>query len=113
MKAAPYRPPPPPRPGLETGPALCEAEERLRRGRVSVRGEHLVCLESEMHEVLRLLQNATEALRHSRVKPEAIPRLDPEAVNILRFFSGYARRAESELAHYGVKTADGSPHELG
>ena len=106
VQAAPYRPPPPPRPGLETGPALCEAEERLRRGWVSVRGEQLSALEREMHEVLRLLQNATEALRHSHVKPEAIPRLRPEAVNILRAFSGYARRAESDLAHFGLQAAD-------
>jgi len=48
-----------------------------------------------MDEVFRLFQNAIEALRHSRAKPETIPRLLPEAVNILRAFSGYARRAES------------------
>jgi len=38
------------------------------------------------------------------------PRLAPEAVHI---FSGYARWAESALARHGLKTADGSPHELG
>ena len=63
VEAAPYRPPPPPRPRLETGPALCEAEERLRRGWVSVRGEQLIRLETEMHGVLWALQNAQEALR--------------------------------------------------
>lgn len=63
VEAAPYRPPPPPRPGLATGPALCEAEERLRRGWVSVRGEQLLCLETEMHSVLWALHNAQEALR--------------------------------------------------
>jgi hypothetical protein len=106
VQAAPYRPPPPPRPGLETGPALCEAEERLRRGRVSVAGEHLGRLESEMEGVLRLLHNATEMLRQLHAKPETIPRLSPEAVKILRLFSAYARRAESELAHYGLKSAE-------
>jgi len=60
-----------------------------------------------MHEVFRLLQNAVEALRHARVKPETIPRLDPEAVNILRAFSSYARRAESALARYDLKVAEG------
>jgi hypothetical protein len=59
-----------------------------------------------MDEVFRLLQNAIEALRHARVKPETIPRLPPEAVNILRAFSGYARRAASELARYGLEAAD-------
>jgi hypothetical protein len=103
--AAPYRPPPPPRPGLETGPALCEAEERLRRGWVSVRGEQLLALETEMDRVLWLLHTATEMLRQLGAKPEAIPRLAPEAVTILRAFSGYARRANSELAQHGLKSA--------
>jgi len=84
---------------------LCAAEERLRRGWVSVRGEQLVAIEREMDEVFRLLQNAIEALRHARVKPETIPRLPPEAV-ILRAFSGYARCAASELARYGLEAAD-------
>jgi len=84
---------------------LCAAEERLRRGWVSVRGEQLVAIEREMDEVFRLLQNAIEALRHARVKPETIPRLPPEAVNILSAFSGYARCAASELARYGLEAA--------
>jgi hypothetical protein len=37
---------------------------------------------------------------------ETILRLRLEAVNILRAFSGYARRAESELAHYHLEAAD-------
>ena len=111
VQAAPYRPPPPPRPGLETGPALCAAEERLRRGWVSVRGEQLIRLETGMHGVLRALHNAQEALRNLHVQPDAIPKLSPEAVHILDFFSGYARRAESALARYGLQRADGLPHE--
>jgi hypothetical protein len=39
--------------------------------------------------------------------------LPTEAVRILEFFSGYARRAASELARYGLETADGSRHETG
>jgi len=105
------RPPPPPRPGFEGGPALCAAEERLRRGSVSVRGELLICLEHEMKGVLGTLQKALEMLRHLRANPNEMPRLAPEAVHILSIFSGYARRAESALTRYRLKTADGSPHE--
>ena len=54
----------------------------------------------------RTAPHAIEALRHARVKPETIPRLPPEAVNILRTFYGYARRAASELARYGLEAAD-------
>jgi hypothetical protein len=66
-----------------------------------------------MHGVLWALHNAQEALRNPHVKPDAIPKLPTEAVRILEFFSGYARRAASELARYGLETADGSPHERG
>lgn len=105
VEAAQYRPPPPPRPGLETGPALCEADERLRRGRVSVRGEQLVCLETEMEKLLYALQQTQEALA-KHVRRDAIPTLPDGAVSILRIFSAYARRAQSELAHYRLKTAE-------
>ena len=106
-------PPPSPRAGFEGGPALCAAEERLRRGWVSVRGELVICLEHEMKGVFGMLQKALEVLRRLRANPDEMPRLAPEAVHILNTFSGYARRAESALARYGLKTADGSPHELG
>ena len=86
------RPPPPPRPGFEGGPALCAAEERLRRGWVSVRGELLICLEHEMKGVFGTLQKALETLRRLRANPDEMPRLAPEAVHILSTFSGYARR---------------------
>jgi hypothetical protein len=104
--AAPYCPPSPPRPSLKAGPALCEAEERLRRGWVSVRGEQLIRLETEMHRVKWALHNAQEMLRKLNVKPDAIPKLLPEAARILDLFSGYARRAESELARHDLKTAE-------
>jgi len=91
---------------------LCAAEERLRRGWVSVRGELLICLEHEMKGVFWTLQKALEMLRRLRAKPDEMPRLAPEAVHILNNFSGYARRAESALARYGLQRADGPPHEL-
>jgi hypothetical protein len=109
--AATYRPPPHPRPGLETAPALCEAEERLRRGWVSVRGELLIRLEHEMNGVFGTLQKALEMLRQLRAPPGEMPHLAPEVVRILNTFSGYARRAETELARYDLKRADGPPHE--
>ena len=70
-------------------------------------------LETQMHGVLWALHNAQEALRKLHIKPDAIPKLPTEAVRILEFFSGYARRAHSALARYGLETADGSPHETG
>src|SRR5262249_55229378 len=80
------RPPPPPRPGFEGGPALCAAEERLRRGWVSVRGDLLICLEHEMKGVFGTLQKALEMLRHSRANPAEMPSLAREAVHILDTF---------------------------
>jgi hypothetical protein len=58
------------------------------------------------------LQKALEVLRRLRAKPDEMPRLAPEAVHILDTFSLYARRAQSELAHYGLKRGDGPPYEL-
>jgi len=58
-----------------------------------------------MEAVLYVLQHTQEALaRH--VRRDAIPRLPEDAVPVLRFFSEYARRAESELARYGLKAAE-------
>ncbi len=105
VEAAPYRPPPPPRPGLDTGPALCEAEEQLRRGRVSVRGEQLIRLETAMEAVLWALHEAQEALA-KHVRRDSIPKLPPDAVPILSVFSAYARRAAEALARHGLKAAD-------
>jgi hypothetical protein len=105
VEAAPYRPPPPPRPGLETGPALCEAEERLRRGRVSVRGEQLIRLETAMEAVLWALHEAQEVLA-KHVRRDSIPKLPPDAGPILSVFSAYARRAAEALARHDLKAAD-------
>jgi hypothetical protein len=105
VEAAPNRPPPQPRPGLATGPALCEAEERLRRGRVSVRGEQLIRLETEMGAVLYALQQAQEVLA-KHIQHDAIPTLPAGAASILRTLSAYARRAESELMHFGINAAE-------
>jgi hypothetical protein len=55
-----------------------------------------------MDSVSSVLQQAQEALAQ-HVRRDAIPRLPEDAVSVLRVFSAYARRAESELAHYGLK----------
>lgn len=60
-----------------------------------------------MHGLQWALQNAGEMLRKLHANPDAIPRVSPEEAQILSLFSSYARRAQSELAHYGLKTADG------
>jgi hypothetical protein len=72
---------------------------------VSVRGEQLLRLEREMRGLLWALHNAQESLRNLHVKPDAIPKLSSEAAHIFDFFSGYARRAQSELARYGLDAA--------
>jgi hypothetical protein len=58
-----------------------------------------------MEGVLGALRKAQEALRSLRVNPDAIPKLAREAVHVLNSFSGYARRATSELGHHGLKSA--------
>jgi hypothetical protein len=56
-------------------PARSAAEERLRRGRVSVRGEQLVNSEKVMRSSLSALSSAQEALNPLGVPREAIPKL--------------------------------------
>jgi len=58
-----------------------------------------------MDALLHALQQTQEALA-KHIRRDAIPKLSDGAVSILRIFSVYARRAESELAHYGLKAAD-------
>ena len=58
------------------------------------------------------LQKTLEMLRLLRANPNEMARLAPEAVHIFNTFSGYARRAESALARYDLKRAEGPAHEL-
>jgi len=100
-----YCPPQLPQGGLRPGPAACEAEERLRRGWVSVRGEHLMRLEKEVHRNISALRNAAETLRRLRAESGTSDKLAPEIVTLLNALSGYARRAEVELSRFALQAA--------
>ena len=58
-----------------------------------------------MNAVLYALQQTQEALAN-HIRRDEIPKLPEGVASILRAFSAYARRAESELAHHGLKAAD-------
>ena len=87
-------------------PARSAAEERLRRGRVSVRGEQLVKFEKLMRSSLSALSSAQEALARLRVPREAIPKLPAGATDVLRVLAEYARRGEEALSRHGLTAAD-------
>ncbi len=98
-------PPLPPRAAAEA-PARSAAEERLRRGRVSVRGEQLIKLEKLMRTSLSALSSAQEVLNRLRVPREAIPELPASAPDLLRVLAEYARRGEEALSRHGLTVAD-------
>jgi len=88
------------------GPARSAAEERLRRGRVSVRGEALVNFEKAMRSSLATLTSAQEALARLRVPPDVIPKPPSHASSILRVLAEYARRGQENLSRHGLTVAD-------
>ncbi len=98
----------PPLPSGSVAEALARsaAEERLRRGRVSVRGEQLVRFEKLLRSSLSALTSAQEALARLRVPREAIPKLPAGAPDILRVLAEYARRGEESLSRHGLTAAD-------
>jgi hypothetical protein len=79
---------------------------RLRRGRVSVRGEALVNFEKAMRSALAALASAQEMLAQLKIPPDAIPKPASTAPNVLRILSEYARRGEEALSRYGLTTAE-------
>src|SRR5207245_5344977 len=87
-------------------PARTAAEERLRRGRVSVRGEQLVRFEKLMRSSLSALTSAQEALNQLGVPREAIPKLPASTPDVLRVLAEYARRGEETLSRHGLTVAD-------
>src|SRR5712691_10526526 len=95
----------PPR-AVAGAPARSAAEERLRRGRVSVRGEQLVNFEKLLRSSLSALSSAQEALARLRVSPEAIPKLPASAPDLLRVLAEYARRGEEALSRHGLTAAE-------
>ena len=87
-------------------PARTASEERLRRGRVSVRGEQLVMLEKLLRNSLDALSSAVDVLTRMRLPTEPIPAILRAAPEPLRVLSEYARRGREALARYGVTAAD-------
>src|SRR5258708_23437868 len=91
---------------VERGPARSAGEERLRRGRVSVRGEQLINFEKVLRSSLAALSSAQNALALYPVSPHAIPKLPAGASEILRVLAEYARRGEEALSRHGLTAAD-------
>lgn len=98
---------PPARPAIksrETAPSA--AEERLRRGRVSVRGEQLINFERVLRASLASLTSAQKMLEVHRVSREAIPKAPADASEALRIAGEYARRGQSALSRHNLAAAD-------
>ncbi len=93
-------------PAAPTGPARSAEEERLRRGRVAVRGEQLVEFEKTMQSTVAALQRAREALARMNVAPDALPAVPATVHGTLRLMSEYARRGSEALAKYRISGAD-------
>jgi len=91
---------------VERGPARSADEERLRRGRVSVRGEQLVNFEKVLRSSLAALTSAQKALAIYPISPDAIPKLPAGASEILRVLAEYARRGQEALSRHGLTAAD-------
>jgi hypothetical protein len=91
---------------VDRGPAQGADEERLRRGRVSVRGEQLVNFEKVLRSSLAALASAQKALAIYPISPDAIPKLPAGASEILRVLAEYARRGEEALSRYRLKAAE-------
>jgi hypothetical protein len=91
---------------VDRGPARSADEERLRRGRVSVRGEQLVNFEKVLRSSLAALTSAQKALALYPVSPDAIPKLPAGASEILRVLAEYARRGQEALFRHGLTAAE-------
>jgi len=98
---------PPARPSAATElPARTAAEERLRRGRVSVRGEQLVTFEKLLRSSLGALSSAQEVLTRLRAPTETIPAVLAAASETMRILAEYARRGREALSRHGLTAAD-------
>jgi hypothetical protein len=104
-KATPAMPQPrTPTRSTETAPTA--REERLRRGRVSVRGEQLVNFERVLRTSLAALISAQKALEFHRVSREALPKAPADASEVLRIAGEYARRGQLALSRHNLAAAD-------
>jgi hypothetical protein len=82
------------------------AEELLRRGRVSVRGEQLVNFERVLRTSLVALTSAQKMLETHGVSREAIPKAPADTTGLLRIAGEYARRGQLALSRHNLSTAD-------
>ncbi len=82
-------------------PAARSAEERLRPGRVAVRGEQLVAVDA----FLRAASQAMEAMRKQLLAAKLAAPPTPNAAPLMRAFQVYADRAREALAAAGLKEA--------
>jgi len=87
-------------------PARTASEERLRRGRVSVRGEQLATFEKLLRSSLDALSSALDTLTRLRVPAETIPAILRAAPEPMRLLSEYARRGREALSRYGLSAAE-------
>lgn len=82
-------------------PAASSSEERLRPGRVAVRGEQLIAVDG----FLRAASRAMEAMRKQLLAAKlAVPPI-PDSAPLMSVFQVYADRARSALAAAGLKEA--------
>ncbi len=82
-------------------PVASSSEERLRPGRVAVRGEQLIAVDA----FLRATAHAMEAMRKQLVAAKlAVPPI-PDAAPFMSAFQVYADRARRALAAAGLKEA--------
>src|SRR5438045_2001247 len=88
----------------ETAPSA--AEERLRRGRVSVRGERLVNFERVLRTCVASLTSAQKTLEFYRVSREALPKAPADASEVLRIAGEYACRGQCALLRHNLSAAD-------
>lgn len=87
-------------------PARTASEERLRRGRVSVRGEQLVALEKLLRSSVDALNNTLDVLKTLRLPTEPIPAILRAAPEPMRVLSEYARRGREALSRYRLTAAE-------
>jgi hypothetical protein len=82
-------------------PAASGAEERLRPGRVAVRGEQLIAVAA----FLRAASQAMEAMRQQLLAARLAVPPTPSAAPLLLAFQVYAARAQEALAAAELKEA--------
>src|SRR5712692_2757888 len=82
-------------------PAASSAEERLRPGRVAVRGEQLIAVDA----YLRAASPAMEAMRKQLLAAKLAVPATPSAAPLMPVFQVYADRARRALAAAGLKEA--------